>query len=115
MKGKLVIGVCVVGKLNLDLILFPRPATPCLATVARAGEKGIRPGNSLGDFCRQFGWARGTQVGFVSKIEDDPLGKMALERLSAVGVDTAGVKQEASSGARWDGDRFLGRIEVHES
>jgi hypothetical protein len=51
----------------------------------------------------------------VSKIEDDPLGKMALERLSALGVDTTGVKQEASSGDRWDGERFLGRIEVHES
>lgn len=109
------IEVCVVGKLNLDLILYLLPEQLSPDRGLLASNMAFTPGKSLGDFCGQFGCARGTQVGFVSKIEDDPLGKMALERLSAVGVDTAGVKQEASSGDRWDGERFLGRIEVHES
>jgi sugar/nucleoside kinase (ribokinase family) len=38
----------------------------------------------------------GTKVGFISKIGNDPLGNMALERLSAATVDVTRVKRGAS-------------------
>jgi hypothetical protein len=44
MKGKLVIGVCVVGKLNLDLILFPRPEQLSPDRELLASNKAFAPG-----------------------------------------------------------------------
>jgi sugar/nucleoside kinase (ribokinase family) len=52
-------------------------------------------GSSSGIFAHNLS-TLGTKVGFISKIGDDPLGKMALERLAAAGVDVARVRQGTS-------------------
>lgn len=86
------IEVCVVGELNLDLILygFPNHLSPDVELLANG--MAFTLGSSSAIFAHNL-CALGTQVGFVSMIGSDPLGKMALERLSLVGVDTTRVKQ----------------------
>ena len=44
MKGKLVIGVCVVGKLNLDLILYLLPEQLSPDRELLASNKAFAPG-----------------------------------------------------------------------
>jgi len=87
-----VIEVCVVGELNLDLILSGLPGDLTPDRELLASDMAITLGSSSAIFAHNL-CALGTQVGFVSKIGSDPLGKMALQRLSAAGVDTSRVKQ----------------------
>jgi len=87
-----VIEVCVVGELNLDLILYGLPEYLSPDRELLASNMAFTLGSSSGIFAHNL-CVLGTKVGFVSKIGSDPLGKMALERLSAVGVDTTHVKQ----------------------
>ncbi|MGA8274632.1 MAG: carbohydrate kinase family protein [Candidatus Sulfotelmatobacter sp.] len=86
------IEVCVVGELNLDLILygFPGQLSPDVELLANGMTFTL--GSSSAIFAHNL-CALGTDVGFVSMIGSDPLGKLALERLSAIGVDTTRVKQ----------------------
>jgi sugar/nucleoside kinase (ribokinase family) len=53
-------------------------------------------GSSSGIFAHNL-CVLGTQVGFISKLGADPLGKMAAERLSAAGVDVSRIKQAAGN------------------
>jgi sugar/nucleoside kinase (ribokinase family) len=89
-----VIEVCVVGELNLDLILYGLPKDLSPDRELLASGMAFTLGSSSAIFAHNL-CALGTKVGFVSKIGSDPLGKMAVERLSAVGVDTTRVKQGA--------------------
>ena len=86
------IEVCVVGELNLDLIVYglPKDLTPDIEMLADGLSLTLGSSSAITahNLC-----VLGTQVGFVSKIGNDPLGKIAVERLSAVGVDTSRVKQ----------------------
>ncbi|MGA8866284.1 MAG: carbohydrate kinase family protein [Candidatus Sulfotelmatobacter sp.] len=86
------IEVCVVGELNLDLILYGLPKELPLDRELLASGMAFTLGSSSAIFAHNL-CVLGTRVGFVSKIGSDPLGKMAVERLSAAGVDTARVKQ----------------------
>ncbi|MGA7908755.1 MAG: carbohydrate kinase family protein [Candidatus Sulfotelmatobacter sp.] len=86
------IEVCVVGELNLDLILYGLPKDLPLDRELLASGMAFTLGSSSAIFAHNL-CVLGTRVGFVSKIGSDPLGKMAVERLSAAGVDTARVKQ----------------------
>ena len=90
------IEVCVVGELNLDLILYGLPGQLSPDRELLASDMAFTLGSSSGIFAHNL-CVLGTPVGFVSKIGGDPMGKVALERLSAAGVDTARVKQEAKS------------------
>ncbi|HLW88677.1 MAG TPA: carbohydrate kinase family protein [Terriglobales bacterium] len=89
------IEVCVVGELNLDLILYGLPKDLELDREHLASGLSLTLGSSSAIFAHNL-CALGTQVGFVSKIGADPLGKIAAERLSAVGVDVSRMKQGAS-------------------
>jgi sugar/nucleoside kinase (ribokinase family) len=87
-----VIDVCVVGELNLDLILYGLPKDLSSDAELLASDMAFTLGSSSAIFAHNLS-ALGTQVGFISRIGADPLGKMALERLSEAGVDTTRVQQ----------------------
>jgi len=86
------IDVCVVGELNMDLILYGLPEELVLDREHLASDMAFTLGSSSGIFAHNL-CVLGTQVGFISKIGSDPLGKMAAERLSAAGVDISRMKQ----------------------
>jgi len=85
--------VCVVGELNLDLILYGLPKNLVLDREHLASNMAFTLGSSSAIFAHNL-CVLGTQVGFISKTGGDPLGAMAAERLSAVGVDISRMKQE---------------------
>jgi len=90
------IEVCVVGELNLDLILYGLPEDLGLDREHLASSMAFTLGSSSGIFAHNL-CVLGTPVGFISKIGADPLGKMAAERLSAAGVDISRMKQGAGN------------------
>jgi sugar/nucleoside kinase (ribokinase family) len=86
------IEVCVVGELNLDLILYGLPKDLALDREHLASNMAFTLGSSSGIFAHNL-CALGRQVGFIAKIGGDPLGAMAAERLSAAGVDISRMKR----------------------
>jgi sugar/nucleoside kinase (ribokinase family) len=86
------IEVCVVGELNLDLILYGLPKDLVLDREHLASNMAFTLGSSSAIFAHNL-HALGTPVGFISRIGADPLGAMAAERLGAVGVDTSRMKR----------------------
>jgi sugar/nucleoside kinase (ribokinase family) len=92
------IEVCVVGEINLDLILYglPEPLVPDRELLA--GNLALTLGSSSAILAHNLS-VLGTKIGFISKVGPDPLGKIALERLSAAGVDLTRVKHAASGTA----------------
>mgnify|MGYP001225731392 CR=1 FL=1 len=90
------IEVCVVGELNLDLILYGLPEKPLPDHEHLASNMTLTLGSSSGIFAHNLR-VLGTQVGFISKIGNDPLGKIAAGRLSAAGVDISRMKRETGS------------------
>lgn len=87
--------VCVVGETNLDLILYGLPKDLELDRELLASGLALTLGSSAAIFAHNLA-ALGTSVGFVSMVGSDPLGKIALERIAASGVDIAGVKQTST-------------------
>lgn len=86
--------VCVVGEINLDLILYGLPKEFVLDRELLATGLALTLGSSSAIFAHNLAML-GNKVGFVSKAGTDALGKMALERLSAAGVEVSRVKQGA--------------------
>ncbi|MGA8432090.1 MAG: carbohydrate kinase family protein [Candidatus Sulfotelmatobacter sp.] len=86
------IEVCVVGELNLDLILYglPKELVPDAELLAKG--MALTLGSSSAIFAHNLSML-GAKVGFISRIGDDPLGKIAVERLSLAEVDTSRVKK----------------------
>jgi sugar/nucleoside kinase (ribokinase family) len=84
--------VCVVGEINCDLILYglPKQLEPEQETLARGFS--LTLGSSSAIFAHNLS-ALGARTGIVSKIGDDPLGAVAVERLREGGVDTSSVKK----------------------
>ena len=87
--------VCAVGETNLDLILYGLPKELVLDRELLATGLALTLGSSSAIFAHNLAML-GTKVGFISKIGSDPLGKIALERLAAAGVDVSGVKQTST-------------------
>jgi sugar/nucleoside kinase (ribokinase family) len=92
------IDVCVVGEINLDLILYGLPKELVLDRELLASNLALTLGSSSAILAHNLS-VLGTKVGFISKVGPDALGKMALERLSAVGVDVSCVKHATSGTA----------------
>lgn len=84
--------VCVVGEINCDLILYglPEHLAPEKETLARGFR--LTLGSSSAIFAHNLS-ALGTRTGIVSGIGSDPLGKIAIARLSEGGVDVSTVRQ----------------------
>jgi sugar/nucleoside kinase (ribokinase family) len=90
--------VCVVGEINPDLILYGLPKQ--LKPEEEILVEGFRLtlGSSSAIFSHNLS-ILGTQVGMVSKIGTDALGKMAMGWLASAGVDLTRVVRAASGTA----------------
>ena len=86
------IEVCVVGELNLDLILYGLPKDLVLDREHLASGMSLTLGSSSAIFAHNL-CSLGTRVGFISRIGADPLGKIAAERLVDAGIDISRIKQ----------------------
>jgi sugar/nucleoside kinase (ribokinase family) len=78
--------ITVAGELNLDLILYGLPAEIPVERELLAERFNLALGASSAIMAHNFA-ALGGHVGFISKIGDDALGQIAVERLAAGGVD----------------------------
>jgi len=84
--------VTVVGELNLDLILYGLPEKLEPERELLANRLALTLGSSSAIFAHNLS-VLGSKVGFISRIGDDPLGQIALERLAAGGVDVSRVRK----------------------
>jgi sugar/nucleoside kinase (ribokinase family) len=83
--------VTVAGELNLDLILYGLPDDLPPERELLADRMTLTLGSSSAIVAHNLA-ALGSSVGFISKIGDDPLGQIALDRLKEGGVDVAKVR-----------------------
>lgn len=82
--------ITVVGELNLDLILYGLPEELPPERECLADRLVLTLGSSSAIFAHNL--ARlGSRVGFVSRVGDDPLGRISLERLAESGTETSKV------------------------
>jgi sugar/nucleoside kinase (ribokinase family) len=84
--------VTVVGELNLDLILYGLPEQLEPERELLANRLALTLGSSSAIFAHNLA-VMGSRVGFISRIGDDPLGRIALERLAEGGVDVSKVRK----------------------
>jgi sugar/nucleoside kinase (ribokinase family) len=84
--------VTVVGELNLDLILYGLPQDLEPERELLANRLALTLGSSSAIFAHNLA-VLGSKVGFISRIGDDSLGQIALERLTAGGVDVSRVRR----------------------
>jgi sugar/nucleoside kinase (ribokinase family) len=82
--------VTIAGELNLDLILYGLPEQLPPERELLADRMMLTLGSSSAIVAHNLA-ALGSRVGFQSRIGDDPLGKISLERLQQGGVDVSNV------------------------
>jgi sugar/nucleoside kinase (ribokinase family) len=82
--------VTLAGELNLDLILYGLPAELPPERELLADRMMLTLGSSTAIVAHNLA-ALGCKVGFISRLGNDALGQIALERLSASGVDVSKV------------------------
>jgi sugar/nucleoside kinase (ribokinase family) len=88
--------VTIAGELNLDLILYGLPEQLSPERELLAEKMMLTLGSSSAIVAHNLS-ALGSRVGFQSRIGDDPLGNIALERLRQGGVDVSKVRTVAGS------------------
>lgn len=88
--------VSIAGELNLDLILYGLPEQLPPERELLADRMMLTLGSSSAIVAHNLA-AIGSRVGFQSRIGDDPLGTIALERLQQSGVDTSHVRRAPGS------------------
>ncbi len=84
--------VTVVGELNLDLILYGLPEQLDPERELLASGLALTLGSSSAIFAHNLA-VLGSHAGFISRIGDDSLGRIALERLAEGGVDVSRVRR----------------------
>lgn len=84
--------VTLAGELNLDLILYGLPVELPPERELLADRMMLTLGSSTAIVAHNLA-ALGCKVGFISRIGNDALGQIALERLSASGVDLSRVRR----------------------
>ena len=90
--------VTIAGEINLDLILYGLPEDMPQERELLASGFGLTLGSSSAILAHNLA-VLGASVGFVSRVGDDPLGTIALDRLSESGVDLSRVKRVAEGPA----------------
>jgi sugar/nucleoside kinase (ribokinase family) len=83
--------VTIAGELNLDLILYGLPEHLEPERELLADRMTLTLGSSSAIVAHNLS-ALGSRVGFQSRIGDDPLGRISLERLQESGVDVSKVR-----------------------
>jgi len=84
--------VTIAGELNLDLILYGLPEELPRERELLADGMMLTLGSSSAIFAHNLA-ALGARVGFISRIGDDSLGQIALDRLAAGSVDVSKVQK----------------------
>src|SRR5271169_1255948 len=84
--------VTIAGELNLDLILYGLPDPLPAEREVLAERMTLTLGSSSAIVAHNLA-ALGSSVGFQSRIGDDPLGQIALDRLGQAGVDVSLVRR----------------------
>jgi sugar/nucleoside kinase (ribokinase family) len=84
--------VSVVGELNLDMILYGLPEDMEPEREHLADRLAMTLGSSSAIFAHNLS-RLGSRVGFISRIGNDPLGVISLERLAEGGVDVSKVRR----------------------
>jgi len=84
--------VTIAGELNLDLILYGLPEQLPPERELLADRMMLTLGSSSAIVAHNLS-ALGSRVGFQSRIGDDPLGQIALDRLKQGGVDVSLVRR----------------------
>src|SRR2546428_13182828 len=85
--------VTIAGELNLDLILYGLPDELPPERELLADRMMPTLGSSSAIAAHNLA-ALGARVGFISRIGDDPLGQIALDRLAASAVDRSKVRKQ---------------------
>jgi sugar/nucleoside kinase (ribokinase family) len=88
--------VTIAGELNLDLILYGLPEQLPPERELLADRMMLTLGSSSAIVAHNLA-ALGSRVGFQSRIGDDPLGQIAIERLQQGGVDVSQVRRVPGS------------------
>ena len=88
--------VTIAGELNLDLILYGLPEQLAPERELLADRMMLTLGSSSAIVAHNLA-ALGSHVGFQSRIGEDQLGQMALERLERGGVDVSLVRRVSGS------------------
>src|SRR5579862_7635384 len=88
--------VTIAGELNLDLILYGLPEQLPPERELLADRMMLTLGSSSAIVAHNLA-ALGSRVGFQSRIGEDPLGPIALERLKQGGVDVSLVRRVSGS------------------
>ena len=88
--------VTIAGELNLDLILYGLPEQLPPERELLADRMMLTLGSSSAIVAHNLA-ALGSRVGFQSRIGDDPLGQIAIERLQQGGVDVSRVRRVPGS------------------
>jgi len=88
--------VTIAGELNLDLILYGLPEQLPPERELLADRMMLTLGSSSAIVAHNLA-ALGSRVGFQSRIGDDPLGQIAIERLQQGGVDVSRVRRVSGS------------------
>ena len=88
--------VTIAGELNLDLIFYGLPAELPPERELLASDMMLTLGSSSAIVAHNLA-ALGCRVGFISRIGDDPLGEIALQRLRDGGVDVSKVIRTAGA------------------
>jgi sugar/nucleoside kinase (ribokinase family) len=88
--------ITIAGEINLDLILYGLPEQLPTERELLASRFNMTLGSSSAIVAHNLA-ALGSRVGFITKVGDDALGKIALERLSAGGVDLSRVVRAAGA------------------
>lgn len=83
--------VTIAGELNLDLILYGLPEQLLPERELLADRMMLTLGSSSAIVAHNLSLL-GSRVGFQSRIGDDPLGRIAMERLKEGGVDVSNVR-----------------------
>jgi sugar/nucleoside kinase (ribokinase family) len=87
--------ITIAGELNLDIILYGLPeALPCEQELL-ANDLTVTLGSSSAITAHNLA-VMGTRVGFVTRVGDDALGRIALDRLRAVAVDLTRITQSST-------------------
>src|SRR5580704_2659813 len=88
--------VTIAGELNLDLILYGLPEQLAPERELLAEGMMLTLGSSSAIVAHNLA-ALGSRVGFQSRIGDDPLGQIALDRLQQSGADVSRVRRVPGS------------------
>lgn len=88
--------ISIAGEINLDLILYGLPTELPLERELLATELEVTLGSSSAITAHNLA-ALGSKVGFITRVGNDQLGKIALDRLRGAGVDLSRITHSKQS------------------